>query len=171
MPFRRAHLMKASRDGRPTYSIRLGYVDRTPFKRQTETVVRLSEELPRDRRLESDEESKLLMHAAPHLYAVIVAALETGMRRGEILSLQWKQVEGMKVAMKDDVATVAWAPKAEIFLPAGKTKTKRDRRIPIGSRLKAVLEMRRLDPDGAPLQLDGYVFGNRCRPSLNRLKS
>lgn len=148
------------------WSIRVGYVDRTPFKRQTETVVKLAQELPRHRRLEADEETKLLANAGAHLHGVIVAALETGMRRGEMLSLQWAQVEGLKV----NGVTLTWAPRAELFLPAGKTKTKRDRRIPISSRLKAVLDMRRNDPAGQPLPADAYVFGNAIGQQVQNFK-
>jgi integrase len=78
------------------------------------------------------------------LQDLITAALETGCRRGELLSLQWHQVR--------------FSPRAEIYLPAGKTKAKRDRRIPISSVL--------LDAD-APTSTrrgmippDGYVFGD-----------
>ena len=41
-----------------------------------------------------------------------------------------------------------------------KTKTRRDRRIPISSRLRGILEMRRLDPAGRPMPMESYVFGN-----------
>jgi len=43
-----------------------------------------------------------------------VAALKTGMRKGELLSLQWSQIR--------------FSPRAEVFLPAGKTKAKKARR-------------------------------------------
>ena len=46
--------------------------------------------------------------------------LETGMRRGEILELRWREVSGMMI----DDATVTWAPRAEIVLSAEKTKTR-----------------------------------------------
>ena len=141
------------------WAIRVGYVTETPFKRGTEPVVKLSRERSRSRRLHADEEARLLAVCAPALRADIEAALETGMRRGEILSLQWAQVEGLTV----DSTTMTWAPKAELVLPALKTKTKRDRRIPISSRLKAVLDMRRLDPAGQPMPPDAYVFGQRVQ--------
>ena len=117
-----------------------------------------SRELPRTRRLNADidEETALLASCAPHLRATVEAALETGMRRGEISSLQWSQVEGMRIEGGD----VRWHARAEIFLPATKTKTNRDRRIPISTRLKGILEMRQLDPAGNPIPLAGYVFGN-----------
>jgi integrase len=40
-----------------------------------------------------DEEAKLLSAAAPHLRSIIVMSLDTGMRRGEILSQLWEHVD------------------------------------------------------------------------------
>ena len=76
-----------------------------------------------------------------------MAALETGCRRGELLTLQWWQVR--------------FSPRAEIFLPASKTKTKRDRRVPDVQRLAR----RSSSGDGSirratPLPPDAYVFGD-----------
>ena len=138
------------------WAVRVGYLEKTPYKRGTEPVVKLSQETARSRRLRDDEEAALLAVCGVRLRAMVIAALETGMRAGEILSLQWAQVEGMTI----DRDTVTWRPHAAVFLPAEKTKTARDRRIPISSRLKAILEMRRLDPAGKPLGPDAYVFGN-----------
>ena len=56
------------------------------------------------------------------------------MRHGELMSLQMKQIR--------------MSPQPEIFVPASKAKQKKDRRIPISSRLKAILEMRRLVQTG-----------------------
>ena len=69
------------------WAARVGYVETTPFKRGTEPVVRLSREMPRSRRLNADvdEEALLLTACRSHLRAVVEAALETGMRLGEIL--------------------------------------------------------------------------------------
>ena len=138
------------------WAIRVGYMETSPFLRGSQPVVKLSQEHARSRRLEGDEEAALLRICAPPLRASVEAAIETGMRSGEIHSLQWTQVEGMRL----DGSRVTWDPRAEIFLPIGKTKTSRDRRIPISTRLKAVLEMRRFDPAGEPIPLDGYVFGD-----------
>jgi integrase len=88
------------------------------------------------------------------------------MRRGEILSLQWHQLEGMRL----DGTTITWAPKAELFLPKEKTKTSKDRRVPISTRLKAILEMRRLDPAGQPQALDAFVFGSEIGTRLAGFK-
>jgi integrase len=40
-----------------------------------------------------DEERKLIEASAPHFKPVIVVAINTGMRRGELLGLQWEQVD------------------------------------------------------------------------------
>jgi integrase len=153
------------------WGIRVGYLDHSPFKRHTETVVRLSRETPRGRRLQEGEETSLLAACAPHLRAVVECALETGMRRGEILSLQWMQVEGLKVDGTTAEGTkVEWAPRAELVLPAPKTKTRRDRRIPISKRLRAILEMRRFDPAGQPIAAEGYVFGNELGQRVDSTK-
>jgi integrase len=103
--------------------------------------VKLSREEARTRRLQPGEEEKLLL-AAGGLRDLIIAALETGCRKGELLSLQWSQVRG------------------DLFLPAGKTKAKKPRRVPISTVLAAVLATRRNDPAGDPLPPDAFVFGD-----------
>ncbi len=138
------------------WAIRVGYVERSPFKRGTEAVVKFSQEVVRSRRLRDKEEALLLAACRPGLRAMVTAALDTGMRAGELRSLQWAQIEGMQIEKQK----VTWTKHAEIVLPAAKTKTKRDRRIPIASRLRAILEMRRFDPAGDPLPGDAAVFGN-----------
>jgi len=47
----------------------------------------------RERILSYDEERRLMDAAIPHLRPFLVIALNTGMRRGEILSLRWPQVD------------------------------------------------------------------------------
>jgi integrase len=54
--------------------------------------------LPRARRIKRpimsiQEEEKLLSVAAPHLKRIIIAAADTGMRRGEILSQLWEDID------------------------------------------------------------------------------
>ena len=122
-----------------------GYLTATPFKIGPVTAVHLFPELARERRLEPGEEARLLPACGPHLRALVEAALETVCRIGELLSLQWRQVR--------------WAQN-EIHLPGAKTKAKKPRYMPISQRLHAILEMRRLDPDGQPHRPDAYVFGN-----------
>jgi integrase len=117
-------------------------VPATPFKVGSVAAVKLVREEARTRRLEPGEDVQLLIHAG-RLHDLIIAALETGCRQGELLSLQWRQILAR-----------------EIFLPAGKTKAKKTRRVPISSVLRGVLEARRRDPAGDPLPPSAYVFGD-----------
>jgi len=48
---------------------------------------------PRERVLTEDEEEILLEVSSEHLIPVILTALKTGMRKNEILSLKWEQVD------------------------------------------------------------------------------
>jgi integrase len=141
------------------WAIVSGYTDATPFQRHGQPVVRLEREIARKRRLGQqrvDEEPRLLAACDPWLRAVVETALATGMRRGEILGLRWSQIDGASLNKND----VAWAPNARIVLHADETKTGRSRRVPIASRLRSVLALRRFDPAGEPLPLDAFVFGN-----------
>ena len=107
----------------------------------------------RDRRLLPDEEHWLLAKAGPRLYRLIVAALETGCRLGELLLLQWQDVD-----LKRD----------EIRVRAANAKHRKVRHIPIVTTLRAVLDMARCDPAGQPFGPDAYVFGDEVG---RRLKS
>jgi integrase len=87
--------------------------------------------VPRVRRLGADEETALLSAAqalprgvGPRLHAVIVAALETGCQRSELLSLQWKDVD---------------LEQREIEIRSSRSGADLSRRIPISARLAGVL--------------------------------
>lgn len=56
-------------------------------------VVHFDKERRRTRRLEPGEEGRLTKPASVHLLGLIVAALETGCRKGELLDLQWRDVK------------------------------------------------------------------------------
>ncbi len=146
------------------WAIRVGYVEKTPFKRGSVSAVTLTKERSRSRRLQPGEEERLLAACKSHLRSVVEAALETGCRKGELLSLQWGQVQ--------------LTGRPEVWLPADKTKTGKARRVPISSRLKAVLEMRRdalratmeLKPDEA-LHPKLFVFGNEIGQRIAAIKT
>jgi hypothetical protein len=67
----------------------------TPFKVGTVAAVKLVREEARTRRLEPGEDVQLLIHAG-RLRDLITAALETGCRQGELLSLQWAPDPGAR---------------------------------------------------------------------------
>ena len=121
-------------------------MERTPFKIGTEPAITLEKETPRAKCFEhEDDEQKLLDAADPNLRGVLVALLDTACRVGEILSLQWKDVN---------------LERREILIEAVKAKTRTVRFVPISTRLKGVLELRRLNSAGREFGLEAYVFGN-----------
>jgi integrase len=126
------------------WAIAQGYTDTTPFARAGLPTLRMRLEHPRERRFVGDEGARLLAACRPHLHDVVMAALESGCRKQEVLSLQWSQVH--------------WAQN-ELFLPGTKTKTKRPRRIPISMALHEILVRRRVTPTGEPYRPEDYVFG------------
>jgi integrase len=104
----------------------------------------------------SDEERNRLLDAAkadasPHIYPVVVLAIATGMRRGEIKNLRWREVD-----LKRGVIILE------------RTKNGEKRRVPLGGLPRELLlqqaKVRRLDSDlvfpssgakaGVPFELD-----------------
>ena len=137
-------------------AIEWGMLERNPASR----LKRLPEPQGRTRFLSLDEAKRLLEASSRHLRPIIVCALETGMRRGEILNLRWSDVD-----MKTHT----------IYL--GKTKNGESRHVPISHRLFSVLSglPRRLGSDhvftgepkigktGNPFHDVRTSFENACR--------
>ena len=91
----------------------------------------------RERRLVDDEEARLLASASPEFGAVIRFALATALRRGELASLRWGQV---------DLA------RRGLTLGSAETKNRTARSVPLSP---AALEVLRF----IPRRIDGSVFG------------
>ena len=144
------------------WAVLQGLLERSPFRIGGVPALRLAREEARTRRgLQPGEHERLLRAADGLLSDHVTMAIETGCRRGEILSLQFHQVR--------------FAPRAEIFIPAHIAKQHRDRRIPISTVLAAVLARRRTDPAGEILPQDAYVFGDaigrRLAPNNKKWKA
>lgn len=145
-----------------SWAVKADHVTATPFKKGTESIVELFGETNRERRLQPAhgeqraEQERVFNVANPHLQALIVAALETACRVGELLSLQWHQVR--------------WDLN-EIHLPAKKTKANRRRDLPMSQALRAVLEMRRHDPAGQEYPPEAYVFGDVSGGQVKSVKT
>jgi integrase len=105
-----------------------GYRDK-PFTTDESDVIRRRKEASRRRRLQPGEEERLINAAGPHMQRLIIVALETCGREGELVSLQWCDVS---------------LDRGELTLRVAKTKDREDRVIPISRRLRGVLEMVRL---------------------------
>ena len=153
------------------WAAKKGYVQRDVLA-DSESVRRESEaSAKRHRRLAPDvlridgtveregEERRLLAAASPHQQRLIIAALETACRRGELLALTWRDVD---------------FERKELTVRAETSKTRRARVLPMSARLVAVLEMAHTtietrlakaaktlsDTDRAALLARCYVFGD-----------
>jgi integrase len=78
------------------------------------------------------EEALLLKAAAPHLRAIIITALDTGMRRGEILNQRWEHVD---------------LNRKLLFVTRSKTAEGEGREVPLTERVHTLLLSRR-EPEG-----------------------
>jgi site-specific recombinase XerD len=89
-----------------------------------ESLISVADERKRERILSREEEQKLLQACEhprrKHLRAIIICALDTGMRRGEILKLKWSDIDLIS---------------GLITVRAFNTKTMRERTVSITSRL------------------------------------
>lgn len=90
------------------------------------------------RYLEKEEITKLLANCHGHLKPIVIVALNTGMRKGEILNLKWQDVD-----FKRDI----------IYLLDTKNSDKRE--IPMNKMVKAALINVKKHPDSA------YIFCNK----------
>jgi len=117
-----------------TLAVEAGAATNNPCLR----VKKLRQDNARTRYLSEEEEGRLMsaLGTRPHLRPVVVLALNTGMRRGEILALKWEQVD-----LSRGVITVI------------NTKSARDRMVPINARARAEFEALRSLP-----KLNEYVF-------------
>jgi integrase len=84
------------------------------------------------------EEDQLLAAAAPHLRSIIIAALDSGMRRGELLTERWEHVDFTRRVL---------------YVTHSKTAGGEAREIPLTERLFADLEARR-KPEGNVFTFD-----------------
>jgi integrase len=107
-----------------------GWLDYSPFDRASTPIISKADERKRTRILSQDEEKRLLEACAlgtprAHIAPLIIAALDTGCRRGELLSLTWLNVGFTN---------------RQINLCAMNTKTLTSRVVPISSRLFVALQ-------------------------------
>ena len=144
---------------------REGWIVRNPFN-VGDTLISLADERKRERIITRAEEALLLDACTgkrAHLRAIIICALDTGMRQGEILKLRWRDVD-----FENSIITVA----------AFNTKTMRERTLSLTSRLARELD--RLY-EQSPKRRDELVFGItdnvkhgfnsvRCAAGINDLR-
>ncbi len=119
----------------------------TPFKRGSETLIKkFQEDNKRRRRIDEREEAALLAQAPTHIQALIVAAIDTGMRSGEMLALRFADID---------------LERGLITLRGETTKSRKTRLVPISTtRLREVFAWLRRDVDVNPKPLETRVFSN-----------
>lgn len=115
-----------------------GLITKSPFI-TGDTLINEADERKRMRILTKDEEGKLLEACSgprAHLRSIIICALDTGMRAGEIFKLKWANVD---------------LTRRSIHIIAFNTKTMSARHVPISDRLfmelTAIIENRQPKPD------------------------
>jgi len=155
------HLLKTSTKRRPQRSIasvnrelsllrrilnvaiRQGWILRNPFD-MGDALITLGDEKPRERILNREEEERLLAVCTgrrSHLRVIIICAIDTGMRKGEILKLKWSEID-----FENRIITVR----------AFNTKTMRERQVAMTTRLTDELEALY---EKSTKDLDTLVFG------------
>lgn len=102
----------------------------------TKKVKRLKGEVKRVRFLMPDEAQRLLSNCADHLKPIVTVALNTGMRRGELLGLRWNQIN-----FEQGIITLL------------DTKNDERRDVPMNETVKAVL--REVEKKGSYIFCDG----------------
>lgn len=109
------------------YALQNDWLIQNPFKK-TKGIISTAAEAERDRVLGFAEEARLLevcVGRRAHLKALLICALDTAMRRGEIFKMRWRDL---------NFAT------REIFIPQSNTKTEDARTVGITPRLRDELE-------------------------------
>jgi len=129
-----------------TKAIDWGMVKENPAKR-----VRLAKEISRIRFLDTEEIRRLVEAAeskcAPYLKPIIIMAVNTGMRKGEILNLRWEDVDFIRRVIK-----------------VKKTKNDQPREIPMTDWLFETSWTWRKERKGT-----GYVFTRNDGQPLKRI--
>jgi len=126
---------------------------RDDHKRGSATLIKkLLEDNKRRRRIDEDEEAALLREASPHIQAMLIAALDTGMRQGEMLAVRFADI---------DLA------RGLITLRGHTTKSGKSRVVPISTdRLRDVLAWLRVDAEGQQKPDEALVFSNEVGEPL-----
>jgi integrase len=135
------------------WATKKGYLAKDPAA--DSDVLKRTKHAQRHRRLDVGEDAQLLANAGPHLQRLMIAALETAGRRGELLTLTWRDVS---------------LDRREMTIRAERTKTRTARVLPISERLTAVLKMANTDPAGKEFGPEAHVFGDVIGQQVKDIK-
>jgi len=112
----------------------------------------LREDNLRKRVLSLDEEARLLECSAYHLRPIILTALYTGLRKSEILSLVWKNVD-----FNNNI----------IIIPSFNNKSKKEKTVPLSSILRKLLLELKLKNNS----VSEYVFLDEKETNMKDIKT
>jgi len=133
-----------------------GWIKQNPFT-QGDSLISVADEKKRQRILSREEETLLLEGCtgrSSHLKPILVCALDTGMRQGEIFKLVWRDIN--------------WATRL-INIRAFNTKTLTERQAAMTTRLYNELWVMWLKSKGV---LDSKVFGiDNCKKAFGTLRT
>lgn len=134
-----------------------GWIIKSPFG-QGDALISKSDEKKRERILTREEEERLLaacIDRREHIKPIIICALDTGMRSGEILKLKWADIDFTNRL---------------IMVQAFNTKTMRERQVAMTERLSCELEALY---EKSPKRADVLVFGigDNVRKAFNSARS
>jgi integrase len=120
------------------------WIDSSPFENASTPIISKAHEQQRVRVLSRDEESRILKACAddtprPHLRPLVIAAIDSGCRAGELLKMTWGDVDLRARVIRLRPLT---------------TKSLKSREVPISNRL--AIELERLRNDASD---DALVFG------------
>ena len=122
---------------------REGWIIKNPFTKG-DVLISKSDEKKRERILTREEEEKLLAACTQrreHIRPIIICAIDTGMRRGEILTLKWGDID---------------FDNGLIMIQAFNTKTMKERQIALTERL--IRELQSIYEQSTK-EVDALVFG------------
>jgi integrase len=109
------------------FAVQNGWLIQNPFGKVS-GIISISAEVERDHVLSFDEEQRLFAACRDkrsHLKAILICALDTAMRQGEIFKMKWRDVN---------------FEKGEIFIPQTNAKTEDSRIVGMTPRLQKELE-------------------------------
>jgi integrase len=134
------------------------HVPSSPFTRSGVSVIKFDrEDNRRNRRIDAEEEQRLIAAAPPHLRALIILALDTGVRAGEMLAVRIRDVD---------------PERGEITLRGQTTKSGKTRAVPISTqRLRAVIEWFRVDKKGRVRSANAPLITNGVGDAIGRFRT
>jgi integrase len=139
------------------WAVRRDLLAASPFLKGGLAAIKLDhEDNQRDRRIPDSEEEALLNHAFPLIRGLIILALDTGVRRGEMLEIRVADVN---------------LDRGEIVLRGATTKSGKSRTVPISTlRLRSVVEWFLQDGAGHGKVSDAPLISNAAGEAIGTFR-